>query len=126
MNRSLRDDIFVVPNEINFGPHITKKLVHVLLAKILGAVEPTGAEDADGEMQDSAFLVGVQSVNVRGAVVPFKIIRELAELVLDYVDVAAVGPVVPEVHFLKGSAVVHEQDCVELRRPWSWNWSCVC
>lgn len=126
MNRSLSGNIFIVPNEINFVPHITKKLVYIFLAKILGAVEPIGAEDADGEMQDSAFLVGVQSVNVRGAIVPFNIIRELAELVLDYVEVAAVGPVVPEVYFLKGSAVVHEQDCVELRRPWSWSWSWVC
>lgn len=35
----------------------------------------------------------------------------------DYVEVPAIGPVVPEVDHLKNSSEVHEENGVELKRP---------
>ena len=67
-------------------------------------------------MENLALLVGgVEGVLEGGAAVPLYVVRdELAELVLDDVEVAAVGPVVPQVYLLEGSAHVHEQHRVEL------------
>lgn len=118
MDRSFSDNILVVPNKINLLPHIAQKPVHVSLTQIISAVEPIRPENANWKMHGVAFSVGVQGVDVRGAIVPFEVVGELPQLALDYVEVAAVGPVVPEIHHLQGSlAVVHEEDRVELVGP---------
>lgn len=38
---------------------------------------------------------------------------------MDDVEVAAIGPVVPEVDYLECTAVIHEEYGVKLVRPWS-------
>uniref|UniRef100_A0A2N9J6Z8 Lipoxygenase domain-containing protein n=1 Tax=Fagus sylvatica TaxID=28930 RepID=A0A2N9J6Z8_FAGSY len=100
---------------------LLKETIDVALAEVGGALEPIGAENTYREMHDPAFL---QSVDEGGAIVPFKVIGKLALLVLDYVEVAALRPVIPEVHYLEGSTVVHIENRVELVRPRSWSWVC--
>ena len=61
-------------------------------------------------MQNPTLFIRIQSIYVRCAIVPLEIVLELAQLGLDDVEVAAVGPVVPEVHHLEISGAVHEED----------------
>ena len=96
----------------------------MLLTQIGCTVEPIGAENAHFHVQDLARgFGGVESVDEGGAVVPFEVVcYEVVELILNYVEVATVGPVVPQVQFLKSSALVHEHQRVELMGPFSGNW----
>jgi len=68
------------------------------------------------------MLFGIPSVDEGGAIVPLQVKSQLPQLVLDYVEVAALGPVVPKVHHLEGSTIVHEHHRVELVRPRSQSW----
>lgn len=88
------------------------------LPEVIRAVEPIGPEDPDLEGQHPALPARVQGVYKRSAVVPLEVVGEFAQLVLDDVEVAAVGPVVPEVERLEGPAEVHEEERVELVGPW--------
>ena len=109
----------MVPDEVNLGPHITEESIDVLLAEVGGAGEPIGAQDADVELRGAAGQWRGESVEEGGAVVPLEVVERWAvELVLDDVEVAAVGPVVPEIDHGEGSAVVHEEEGVELEGPW--------
>lgn len=121
INRFSGEDILVVPDEVDLLPHVAEEAIDVALAEVGGALEPIGAENTYREMHDPAFL---QSVDEGGAIVPFKVIGKLALLVLDYVEVAALRPVIPEVHYLECSTVVHKENRVELVRPRSWSWVC--
>lgn len=56
-------------------------------------------------MQYLAFSVGIQGIIIGSPVVPFEIVNELPQLVLDNVEVTAIGPIVPEVRLLESSAV---------------------
>jgi len=59
-------------------------------------VEPVGAENANVEVDDFAgFVEGLERVVKGGSIVPFEVECEYAQLVLDNVEVAAIGPVVP-------------------------------
>ncbi|KAL6979986.1 hypothetical protein U1Q18_021637 [Sarracenia purpurea var. burkii] len=49
-------------------------------------------------------------------------LMHISQLITNDVEVAAVGPVVPKVEHLEGSAAVHEEKRVELVRPWGWKW----
>lgn len=74
-------------------------------------------------MDNLALWFGAKCVVIGGAIVPFQVVQELSELMLNYVEVTAVRPVVPEVHFLKTGALVDNyEDRVELGRPWRWSW----
>lgn len=96
LNGSSSEDILVVPNEINFLPNIAEEIINILLTKVISTVEPVRAENANLEVDDFASLIEwLESVVKRRAVVPFEVIFEDAELVLDDVEVAAIGPVVP-------------------------------
>lgn len=117
VNRSLSEDVLIVPDKVDLLPHIAEEPVHVALTQISGTVEPIGPENAHLKMQDPAFPIGVQGVDVGGAIVPFQVVLELPQLVLDDVEVSTIGPVVPQVHHLQGSAIVHEQNRVELVGP---------
>lgn len=87
------------------------------LTQIVGAVEPIGAEDTHLQLSGSALSVGVQGVEEGGAVVPLQVVKELTQLVLNYVEVSTIGPVVPQVDHLQDSALVHHQYGVELVGP---------
>lgn len=106
MNRALGDDVLVIPNETKLLPHVAEKSVDALLAEVFGAVEPIGAEDSDIELCGAARFGGIERVEEGGAIVPLEIVQNRAELVLYDVEVAAVGPVVPEVDQAERSAVV--------------------
>lgn len=94
----------------------------MLLTEVVGAVEPVGAENANLEMDDFAgFVEGFEGVVKGGSIVPFEVVFEHTQLVLNDVEVATVGPVVPQVRFLEIAASVYEQNRVELLRPISWN-----
>lgn len=116
-NRSLSDDIFIVPNEVDFLPNIAKEPIFLSLAQVISSIKPIRTENTDIKVQDSAFFVGIQSVDKRSAIVPFKVVKKLTELVLDNVEIAGIRPVVPEINFLESATVVHEENRVELRRP---------
>lgn len=119
MDGALGDDVLVVPDEVNLGPHVAEEAVDGLLTEVGGAVEPVGAEDADPDLDGAAGTRGVEGVKERGAVVPLEVVKGRAvELVAHDVEVASTGPVVPEVDQRQRAAVVHEEDCVELVRPW--------
>lgn len=94
-NRPFSLHILIIPNKIHLLPHITKEPIHMLLSKVIRPVKPIGSENPHLEMQDPAFLVRVQRVYIRRAVVPLEIVGECPQLGLDYVEVSAVGPVVP-------------------------------
>lgn len=118
-DRPLGNNILIIPNEIDFLPDITEEAIDMLLTQIVGTIEPVGSENAHLDLGGSTLSVGVESIEEGGAVVPLEVVEEVAELVLDDVEVAAVGPVVPEVDHLEDTAVVHEEHGVELVGPWS-------
>lgn len=77
LHRSASEDVFVVQDELHFLPHIAEEVISVVLAQINGAVEPIGAENSHGEMQNPTFLtggIGMESVDEGGAVVPFEVV----------------------------------------------------
>ncbi|OWM63099.1 hypothetical protein CDL15_Pgr008015 [Punica granatum] len=82
--------MFVVPDEINLLPDIAEEVVDSALAKLRGAVEPVGAEDAYLELHGAAARSWVEPV------------EEGVVLEVDQGQVAA---------------VVHEQQGMELLRP---------
>lgn len=122
VNRSFSEDILVVPNEVDLLPHVAEETINVALAEVGCALEPVGAENTHREMHNPALLVGIPSVDKGGAIVPLQVENQLPQLVLDYVEVPALGPVVPKVHHLEGAAVVHEDHRVELVRPRCRSW----
>lgn len=68
----------------------------MLLAEVVSAVEPVRAENANVEVDDFAgFVERLERVVEGGSIVPFEVVGENAELVLNDVEVAAIGPVVP-------------------------------
>lgn len=74
-------------------------------------------------MHDPALLVSVQSVVEGSMVIPFQIVKELSQLILDYVEVPPVRPIVPQINDLEiPLAVVHEENRMKLLRPWSRYW----
>lgn len=93
----------------------------MLLAGVIGAVEEIRAENPHRKIDGAALLVGVERVIIGGAIVPLQIVELLPQLVLDDVEVAAVGPVVPEIRHLQPAAAVDVEDRVELERPWRWS-----
>lgn len=121
VNRAFGEDVLIVPDEVNLLPDIAQEAINVLLAEIVSAIEPIRAEDADVEVDGAAFAGGVEGVKEGGAIVPLEVVEGEAdggELVLDDVEIAAIGPIVPEIDEGEGAAVVHEKDGVELERPW--------
>lgn len=109
MDGALGDDVLVVPDEVDLGPHVAEEAIDGLLAKISGTVEPVRAEDADLELIGAAGAGGIEGVKEGGAVVPLEVVEgRPVELVAHDVEVAATGPVVPEVDQRQGAAVVHE------------------
>lgn len=110
MNRALGDNILIIPNEISLLPHVAGKTVDVFPAEVNGAVEPIGAENSDLQMRRATLAAGIESVEKRCAVVPFEIVKELTQLVLHNVEIAAIGPIVPEVDETERSAVVYEEN----------------
>lgn len=90
----------------------------MFLAGVIGVVEEIRAENTHRKMHGAALLVSVECVVIGGAVIPLQIIDLFPQLVLDNVEVAAVGPVVPEVRHLEAAAAVYDQNRVELERPW--------
>ena len=47
MNGALRDNVLVVPDELDLLPHIAEEAVHIALHQIVGAVEPVWGQNAD-------------------------------------------------------------------------------
>lgn len=78
MNGSFRDNILIIPNEINLLPDVADKPVDAFLAEVNGAVKPIGTENSDFQLSRAALLFGIESVEKRCAVVPFDIVQELA------------------------------------------------
>lgn len=121
VNRAFGEDILIVPDEVHLLPDIAQEAINMLLAEIVSAVEPIRAENADVEVDCAAFAGGIESVHEGSAVVPLEVVERGAdgeELVLDDVEIAAIGPIVPEIDEGEGAGVVHEEDGVELERPW--------
>ncbi|RYR61136.1 hypothetical protein Ahy_A04g018263 isoform C [Arachis hypogaea] len=86
----------ITGDEISLLPNIAEEIVNILMTKKSSAVKPVGAENANIEMYHLAGGVEwVEGVVEGGAIVPFKVVGEDTQLVLDDVEVAAVGPVVP-------------------------------
>lgn len=67
-------DIFIIPNKIDFLPDITYKAINFSLTEIIGTVEPIGSENTHIDMGSAALFSGVESVEERGAVVPFQVV----------------------------------------------------
>lgn len=74
VDRSLSEDIFIVPDEVNLLPHITQETIDVALTQISSTIKPIGPENADREMQGPAFSVGVQGVDEGGTIVPLQVV----------------------------------------------------
>lgn len=110
MNRPFGLNILVIPDEIDLLPDIAKEAIDMALTKIIGSIEPIGSENTHLELSRRASLGGVQSVEEGSAVVPLEVVEDVAELVLDDVEITTIGPVVPEVDYLKNPAVIHEQN----------------
>lgn len=115
-NWSVGDDILIIPNEINLLPQIAEEAILVHLPQVVGAVQKVRAQNPHRKMHGGAVLGGVI---IGGAVVPLHIVQDSFQLVMDYVDVAPVGPVVPQLVYLQlPHAVVYHQARMELRWPW--------
>ena len=117
-------DFLVVPDEIDLGPQVAVEAVDVLAAEVHGAVgEPVRRQDPHGEPHGAAGP-GVEVVG--GAVGPLDVVGRVAgELVVDEVEVAALGPIVVEVDQLQPAAAlreVGEDHRVELLRPRRRQW----
>lgn len=119
LDRALGVDILVVPDELDLLPDVAKEAIDTALAKVGGAIEPVGAEDSHLEVPCAALLeAGVKPVVEGGTVVPLEVVvGGGGELVTDNVEVATVGPVVPEIDKRQGAAGVHQQQGMELLRP---------
>jgi len=128
LNRPASEDILVVPNEIDLLPHIAEEIINFLLTQIRCTLEPIGAENTHFYLHDLAGGVGgIKRVEEGGAVVPLEVVGyNVVQLILNDVEVAAVGPVVPQVEFLERSGSVHEHQRVELVRPICGNWVLCC
>lgn len=133
MNRPFGDNILIVPNEVHLLPDIAMESVEVALAQVIRAIDkPVRAENPNFKLCDTAGMimgggrvaaVG-EGVDEGGAVVPLEVIDDgvsAPELVANDVEVATVGPVVPEVDHAEGSGVVNPEESVELGGPWSRN-----
>lgn len=118
MHRPPGFDVLIIPNELSLFPHITDKAVNGLPAEVGSAVEPVRAEYPDVEVDGAAAAIAVEGVVEGGAISPLEVVQQLAQLVLDDVEVAGVGPVVPEVDEREGAAIIGVEEGVELRRPW--------
>lgn len=116
-------NIFVVDNKVGLAPDIASETIHRLLAKVGGVVdEPVRAKDAHIKMEGFAGE-GIEIIVERGTIGPFEVVQHILELVVDDVEVAAVGPIVPEVGRLQmARARVDEEQRMELQRPWRWRW----
>lgn len=96
LDGSSGEDILVVGDEVDFLPDVAEEVVDRLLAEVVSAVEPARAENADIEVHDFAgFVEGLERIVKGGSIVPFEVVGENAQLVLNDVEVAAIGPVVP-------------------------------
>lgn len=126
MHGALGLDILIVPDELDLLPDIAEEAIDMLLAEVIGTVEPIGAENADVEVVGLALARVVEGVVEGGAVVPLEVVEEGAELVLDDVEIARVGPVVPQVHDRQLAAVIDVEDGVELERPCGWGGRGLC
>jgi len=128
LNRPASEDILVVPNEIDLLPHIAEEIINSVLTQIGCTLEPIGAENTHFYVQDLARGVGgIERVDEGSAVVPLQVVgHNVVKLILNDVEVATVGPVVPQVQFLERSGSVHEQQRVELVRPICGNWVLCC
>lgn len=100
VNGPFSDNVLVVPNEIHLLPNIAKESADATLAKIGGAVEPSGAENADLQLGRAAgWGSRVEGVDEQGAIVPLEVVEDaIVELVPNDVEVATIRPVVPEVY----------------------------
>lgn len=109
MNGSASDNILIVPKKVKFLPHITQETIEMSLTKVISAMKPVRAENPNIELNRSTRrrirrrrggIIG-KSVEKRSAVIPLKVIEEIIiELLLNDVEVTAVGPVVPEINYL--------------------------
>lgn len=68
-------------------------------------------------MHGAAAAVAVEGVVEGGAIPPLEVVEEGTKLVLDDIEVAGVGPIIPEVDEGEGAAVVDVEKGVELQRP---------
>lgn len=90
-------DIFIVYDEVGLAPDIASETIKGLLTEISGVVnEPVRAEDAHIKM-DGFACEGIKIIVERGTIGPFEVVQHILELVVDDVEVAAIGPIVPEV-----------------------------
>ena len=110
MNRSFGHHIFIIHNEISLFPSIAKKAINVSLTQIVSTIQPIRAKNSHFDLNSSTLFVGIQSVKEGGAIVPFEVIEKLTELMLNDVEVATIGPIVPKINLLERSTVVHEQN----------------
>lgn len=123
INRSFSLNIFIIRKKINLFPNITNKSVFQFLPSIIRLIKPIRSKNSNFKMHYSALSIRIQSVIKRGTVIPFQIIKKLSQLLLNYVEISAVRPIVPEIVLLESSFTgIHEQDCVELFGPYGGNW----
>ncbi|KAG6523627.1 hypothetical protein ZIOFF_013492 [Zingiber officinale] len=85
-------------------------------AKVIGAIEPVGAQDPDLKVHGAATAVAVEGV-VGGAIPPLEVVEDCTLLVLDDLEVLGVGPIILKVDEGEGAAVVPVEKGVELQWP---------
>lgn len=107
MNRPFGEDVLVVPNKVHLLPNIAEEAIYVALTQIVGTVQPVWAENSHLQLSGTALALGVECVEEGGAIVPLQVVENITQLVLYDVEVAAIGPVVPEVDYLEDSREVH-------------------
>lgn len=115
VNGSVSKNILIIQNKVHLLPHITQKTIHMSLTKVIGAIKPVRAENPNVQLSTSTSRgirrrggIFGESVEKRSAVIPLKVIQNIRiKLLLNDVQVTAVGPVVPKIYYLKLAAVIH-------------------
>lgn len=95
MNRSLGDNILVIPNEVDLLPNIAEETIHLFLTQVVCSIEPIGSKNTNLKMRSATGLIFVQGVDEGGSIVPFQIVEKLAQLFSYDVEVSTLDPVVP-------------------------------
>ncbi|KAG6527454.1 hypothetical protein ZIOFF_009556 [Zingiber officinale] len=103
-------------------PMMTSRICDIIMsqndaeAKVIGAIEPVGAQDPDLKVHGAATAVAVEGV-VGGAIPPLEVVEDCTLLVLDDLEVLGVGPIILKVDEGEGAAVVPAEKGVELLWP---------
>lgn len=92
-------------------------------SKVNSVLEKIWPGNPNLEVHDGAGCVRAKRVVIRRAVVPLNVVQNLTQLPLEDIDVATLGPVVPEVTELEvRAAQVHVKKRVKLLRPRRGGW----